>query len=46
MKALRPSYEMKRYTLPQLLRLRTLEEGDRVALREKDLGIWNEVTYG
>ena len=46
MKALRPSYEMKRYTLPQLLRLRALEEGDRVALREKDLGIWNEVTYG
>jgi long-chain acyl-CoA synthetase len=45
-KALRPSYEMKRYTLPQLLRLRALEEGDRVALREKDLGIWNEVTYG
>ena len=44
MKALRPSYEMKRYTLPQLLRLRALEEGDRVALREKDLGIWNEVT--
>jgi long-chain acyl-CoA synthetase len=42
---IRPSYELKRYTLPQLLRLRALEEGDRVALREKDLGIWNEITY-
>jgi len=29
MKALRPSYEMKRYTLPQLLRLRAEHEGDR-----------------
>ncbi|MCX7850652.1 long-chain fatty acid--CoA ligase [Thermus sp.] len=45
MKALRPSYEMKAYTLPQLLRRRALEEGDRVALREKDYGIWNEITY-
>lgn len=45
MKALRSSYEMKRYTLPQLLRLRAEHEGDRVALREKDLGIWNEITY-
>lgn len=45
MKALRPSYEMKRYTLPQLLRLRAEHEGDRVALREKDYGIWNEITY-
>lgn len=45
MKALRPSYEMKRYTLPQILKLRAEREGERVALREKDYGIWNEVTY-
>ena len=45
MKALRPSYEMKRYTLPQLLRLRAEHEGDLVALRENDYGIWNEITY-
>lgn len=42
---MRPSYEMKRYTLPQLLRLRAEREGERVALREKDFGIWNEITY-
>ncbi|WP_253665133.1 AMP-binding protein, partial [Thermus scotoductus] len=43
--AIRPSYELKRYTLPQLLRLRAEKEGERVALREKDYGIWNEITY-
>ncbi|KGQ21843.2 long-chain fatty acid--CoA ligase [Thermus filiformis] len=42
---IRPTMELKRYTLPQLLRLRAEKEGDRVALREKDYGIWNEVTY-
>ncbi len=42
---MRPTYEMKRYTLPQLLRLRAEREGGRVALREKDFGIWNEYTY-
>ncbi len=45
MKVLRPSYEMKRFTLPQLLRERAMREGERVALREKDFGIWNEVTF-
>jgi len=44
-KPMRPSYEMKRYTLPQLLKLRAQREGDRVALRQKDYGIWNEYTY-
>ncbi|MER3536247.1 MAG: long-chain fatty acid--CoA ligase [Thermus sp.] len=42
---IRPSPELKRYTLPQLLRLRAEREGGRVALREKDYGIWNEITY-
>ncbi|MGQ9753159.1 MAG: long-chain fatty acid--CoA ligase [Thermaceae bacterium] len=42
---IRPSHELKRYTLPQLLRLRAEKEGDRVALREKEFGIWNEITY-
>ena len=42
---MRPSYEMKRYTLPQLLKIRAQREGDRVALRQKDFGIWNEYTY-
>ncbi|AEB12043.1 long-chain fatty acid--CoA ligase [Marinithermus hydrothermalis] len=45
MSVIRPSYELKRYTLPQLLKLRAEREGDRVALREKDYGIWNEVTF-
>ncbi|WP_456476796.1 AMP-binding protein [Oceanithermus sp.] len=45
MAVLRPDPSLKRYTLPQLLRLRAEKEGDRVALREKDYGIWNEVTY-
>ncbi|WP_457634038.1 AMP-binding protein [Oceanithermus desulfurans] len=45
MKIIRPSAELKRYTLPQLLKLRAENEGERVALREKDFGIWNEVTY-
>jgi len=44
-KVMRPSYEMKQYTLPQLLKLRAEREGERVALREKDFGIWNEYTY-
>ncbi|MGQ9692551.1 MAG: long-chain fatty acid--CoA ligase [Thermaceae bacterium] len=42
---IRPSHALKRYTLPQLLRLRAEKEGDRVALREKELGVWNEITY-
>lgn len=43
---LSPSPDLKRYTLPQLLRLRAYQEGQRVALRQKDFGIWNEVTFG
>ncbi len=45
MTALSPSFGLKRYTLPQLLRLRAEKEGERVALRFKEFGIWNEVTY-
>ena len=33
------------YTIPQLLRWRVNETGDKVALREKDLGYWNNYTW-
>lgn len=33
-------------TLPKLLAERARENGEEVALRQKDLGIWNEVTWG
>ena len=32
-------------TIPVLFRQRVREDADRVALREKDLGIWNEYTW-
>lgn len=32
-------------TFPQLLLERTAKAGSKVALREKDYGIWNEITY-
>ncbi|WP_198317414.1 AMP-binding protein [Cytobacillus praedii] len=32
-------------TFPQLLLERTVRAGSKVALREKDFGIWNEITY-
>jgi len=33
------------YTIPQLLRWRVKETGDKVALREKDFGYWNNYTW-
>ncbi|MBF0209773.1 MAG: AMP-binding protein [Desulfamplus sp.] len=33
------------YSIPQLLRLRVNYSGDKVALREKDFGIWNKYTW-
>ncbi|PWA11173.1 long-chain fatty acid--CoA ligase [Pueribacillus theae] len=33
-------------TLPQLLAKRAIEEEHTVALREKNLGVWNEITWG
>ncbi len=33
------------YTIPQLLRRRVHSSGDKVALREKDFGIWNVLTW-
>ncbi len=33
------------YTIPQLLRWRVKETGDKVALREKDFGCWNNYTW-
>lgn len=36
---------MEHKTLPQLLKDKVNEMGDRVALREKDYGIWNEWTW-
>jgi long-chain acyl-CoA synthetase len=38
-------YDLKKYTLPQVLKLRAEHSPGRVAIREKDLGIWNEITY-
>ncbi|MFZ1983957.1 MAG: AMP-binding protein, partial [Desulfatitalea sp.] len=33
------------YTIPQLLRWRVAQTGDRVALREKEFGIWRCLTW-
>lgn len=33
-------------TLPKLLAEKNASEHDKVALRQKDLGIWNEITWG
>ena len=33
-------------TVPQLFLKRAREDADKVAMREKDFGIWNEYTWG
>jgi len=33
------------YTIPQLLRWRVDKTGDRVALREKEFGVWHSITW-
>jgi len=38
-------YELKKYTLPQVLQMRAKATPKQVALREKDFGIWNEITF-
>jgi long-chain acyl-CoA synthetase len=37
--------ELLKFTIPQLLRWRVGETGDKVALREKDFGYWNNYTW-
>ena len=37
--------ELLKYTIPQLLRWRVNKTGDKVALREKDFGFWNNYTW-
>lgn len=37
--------ELATYTIPQLLRWRVRQSGDKVALREKDFGRWNTFTW-
>ncbi|SMD04153.1 long-chain acyl-CoA synthetase [Desulfocicer vacuolatum DSM 3385] len=37
--------ELLKYSIPQLLRWRVNISGDKVALREKDFGIWNYYTW-
>ena len=37
--------QLLQYTIPQLLRWRVEETGDKVALREKDFGVWNSYTW-
>ncbi|MBF0230399.1 MAG: AMP-binding protein [Desulfamplus sp.] len=39
------SDKLTQYSIPQLLRLRLNYSGDKVALREKDFGIWNTYTW-
>ena len=39
------TYKLLDYTIPQLLRWRVKETGDKVALREKDFGYWNNFTW-
>lgn len=39
-------YDLKKHTLPQLLRMRAQAMPNAVAMRQKDYGIWNEVSYG
>jgi len=36
---------LTQFTIPQLLRWRVEQSGDRVALREKDFGYWNNYTW-
>jgi long-chain acyl-CoA synthetase len=37
--------QLLKFTIPQLLRWRVNETGKKVALREKDLGYWNNYTW-
>ena len=37
--------DLIQYTIPQLLRWRVQNSGDKVALREKDFGCWNAYTW-
>ena len=37
--------ELLKFTIPQLLRWRVGQTGDKVALREKDFGYWNNYTW-
>jgi long-chain acyl-CoA synthetase len=37
--------QLLEYTIPQLLRWRVAATGDKVALREKDFGYWNNYTW-
>ena len=37
--------QLLEYTIPQLLRWRVKETGEKVALREKDFGYWNNYTW-
>ena len=39
------SDKLTEYSIPQLLRLRFAYSGNKVALREKDFGIWNTYTW-
>lgn len=36
---------LKQYSIPQLLRWRVRTSGDKVALREKDFGVWNSYSW-
>jgi long-chain acyl-CoA synthetase len=44
-KATTENEQLLEYTIPQLLRWRVKTSGDRVALREKEFGIWRNLTW-
>ncbi len=37
--------DLLEFSIPQLLRWRVQNTGDKVALREKDFGCWNSYTW-
>lgn len=37
--------QLENYTLPQMLRQRAQQQPNRVAIRQKDFGIWNPITW-
>lgn len=45
MNSLEPNAEMLELTLPQLLLKRAALTPHKIAMRDKDLGIWNEITW-
>ncbi len=45
LEAMEDKSDIRDYTIPQLLRWRVLQDGSRVALREKDFGYWRTYSW-